>query len=109
MSKNNAPFSVNLDSSMEIANEVRTIMDASSATGISAIDSGICGNSGKLSWLIPAILVRDLPHVIFAQWFSCDLVSLSFIVWLVEYSLAGREAGLGTKAVIYLPELRFSM
>src|SRR5437870_8423824 len=103
VSKNSAPFSVNLDSSIEIANDVRAIIDASSATGISAIDSGICGNSGKLSRLIPAILVRDLPHVIFAQWFSCDSVSLSF------YSLAGREAGLGTKAVIYLPELRFSM
>src|SRR5207237_1873825 len=66
----NAPFKVKRDSSIEIAKDVREIMDARRATGISEIGSGMGGSSGKLSRDIPAILVRDLPHVMLAQWFS---------------------------------------
>ena len=58
---------------MEIANAVREIIEANKPTEISEIGSGICGNSGKLSRDIPAILVRDRPQVILAQWFSKNL------------------------------------
>jgi hypothetical protein len=66
-SNSKAPFNVNRDSSSEMANAVREIMDASSFTGISAIVSGICGSYGKLSRDIPAMRVRERPHTRLAQ------------------------------------------
>ena len=62
-----APFNVKRDSSMEMANAVRAIIEASVFTGISAIGSGICGSSGKLSRDMPAMRVRERPHVMLAQ------------------------------------------
>src|ERR1035441_10288068 len=43
-------------------NEVRAIIEASVFTGTSAIGSGICGSSGKLSRDMPAMRVRDRPR-----------------------------------------------
>ena len=62
---------------MEMANEVRAIMEASVFTGISAIGSGICGNSGKLSRDMPAMRVRERPQVMLAQWFSRNFMFTS--------------------------------
>ena len=62
-----APFSVNRDSSMEIAKIVFAIMEESIETGIWFVASGIWGSSGKLSLDIPAIFVRDRPQVMLAQ------------------------------------------
>ena len=62
---------------MEIAKLVRAIILARSLIGISAVGSGIAGSSGKLSRLMPAILVRDRPLVILAQWFSRNFMFTS--------------------------------
>ena len=76
-SNSSAPFSVNRDSSIEMANPVLVIIEASIFTGISAIASGICGNSGKLSRDMPAMRVRERPQVMLAQWFSRNLIFTS--------------------------------
>ena len=68
--KNNAPFRVKRDSSAEMANDVRPIMEASNLIGTCATASGIPGSSGKLSRDMPAMRVRERPLVMEAHWFS---------------------------------------
>ena len=72
-----APFSVKRDSSIEMANDVRAIIEATVFTGTSAIGSGIAGSSGKLSRDMPAIRVRERPQVMLAQWLSRNFMFTS--------------------------------